>query len=222
MADVKSLYYNGKFFKYNLTFKNIKKIYLKIDNEGNIKVSAPIFINLKDIEKFLYTNIEFIQKSILKNRDNIIFNLSTKIISIFGNMYKLIEIPSLKNYVKIDNETITIFYKKSEDIERQVKKTLKKYAISYFEKRVFEVASKIGMSYNDLKVKWLKTKWGYCDSNKIIVLNSKLICYKEEIIDYVIIHELCHTIHMNHSKEYWNLVEKYCPNWKKLRSELKK
>ena len=54
-----------------------------------------------------------------------------------------------------------------------------------------------------------------------MTLNSKLIEFDVSKIDYVIIHELCHIIHFNHSKEFWELVFKYCPNYKQIRKEMK-
>lgn len=220
--EVKSLYCNGKFLKYKLTLKNIKKIYLRVENNGEIKVSAPLFISIREIEKFLYEQMEFIENSIKRTNNNTIFNLNNGVVSILGIVFEVKKTLSTKNSIKIDDGKIIIQYKKHEDIKNLIRKILKKQAVFYFGKRIKEISNEIGISYNELKVKWLKTKWGHCDSNKSIVLNCKLISYQPKVIDYVIIHELCHIIYMNHSKEYWNLVNKYCPNWKHLKIELKK
>lgn len=219
--EIRSLYYGGKFLNYKLTLKNIRRIYLKIDESGEIKVSAPLFFPIKEIEKFLYEQMEFIQNSIDKSKSNTIFNLDAGIISIFGEVFEINKILSFKNSIKILQDKIVINYKKEEDIKRLIKNALKKHAVFYFTKRIEEISDQIEIPYNGLKVKWLKTKWGHCNSYKEIVLNCKLISYKKEIIDYVIVHELCHVIHMNHNKEYWNLVSKFCPNWKELRLALK-
>ena len=61
----------------------------------------------------------------------------------------------------------------------------------------------------------------YNKANHSITLNSHLIEYDIEKLDYVIIHELSHIIHFDHSKSFWQLVSKYCPNYKKIRKELK-
>ena len=69
----------------------------------------------------------------------------------------------------------------------------------------------------------MKTRWGVCNrANNNVTLNSNLIRYDEKVIDYVIFHELCHFIHPNHSKMFWDLVSIYVPNWKIYRNELKK
>lgn len=68
----------------------------------------------------------------------------------------------------------------------------------------------------------MKSRWGvYNRKNHSITLNSHLIEYSIEKLDYVIIHELCHIIHFDHSKDFWLLVSKYCPDYKKIRKELK-
>ena len=73
-----------------------------------------------------------------------------------------------------------------------------------------------------LKIRDMKTRWGvYNRKNHTITLNAKLIEFDIEKIDYVIIHELSHIIHFNHSRVFWNLVSKYCKDYKKIRKEMK-
>ena len=68
----------------------------------------------------------------------------------------------------------------------------------------------------------MTTRWGVCNiRDNSVTLNTKLIEYDIEKLDYVIIHELSHFIHFNHSKSFWNQVEKYTPNYKQIRKELK-
>lgn len=71
-------------------------------------------------------------------------------------------------------------------------------------------------------VKNLKSRWGSCDSHRNIILSSLLITLDDSLIDYVICHELAHTKHMNHSKEFWLNVEMMIPDYKQRRKELKK
>ena len=68
----------------------------------------------------------------------------------------------------------------------------------------------------------MKTRWGVCNKRDTsITLNANLMKEKIECLDYVIVHELSHFVHFNHSKEFWNTVEKYCPYYKKIRKSLK-
>ena len=74
----------------------------------------------------------------------------------------------------------------------------------------------------NLKIKKMKTRWGVCNTkNHNVTLNIELFRYDFECLDYVIIHELAHFIEPNHSKNFWKIVEKYCPNYKEIRKKLK-
>ena len=73
-----------------------------------------------------------------------------------------------------------------------------------------------------LKIRNMKSRWGvYNKKNHSVTLNTHLIEYDIEKLDYVIYHELSHIIHFDHSKEFWNLVSKYCPNYKIIRKDMK-
>ena len=73
-----------------------------------------------------------------------------------------------------------------------------------------------------LKIRKMKTRWGVCNKKtKTITLNSELMKYSIDKLDYVIVHELSHFIYFDHSKNFWKQVEKYCPCYKKIRKELK-
>ena len=67
----------------------------------------------------------------------------------------------------------------------------------------------------------MKTRWGVCSKKGYITLNANLIKYDIKALDYVIIHELSHYVHFNHSKEFWKLVEKNYPNYKECKKILK-
>ena len=75
--------------------------------------------------------------------------------------------------------------------------------------------------FNKITIKEIKYAWGSCSSKKNITINLELIKYSEKAIRYVILHELCHIKHMNHSKEFWKLIEKYMPEYKEIQKEFK-
>lgn len=93
--------------------------------------------------------------------------------------------------------------------------------INIVQKNVNELVRITGLRPNKVRIREIKYAWGSCSSNKNITLNSKLIKYSECVIRYVILHELCHIKHMNHSFEFWNLVGTYMPNYKEVRREFK-
>ena len=75
---------------------------------------------------------------------------------------------------------------------------------------------------NKIRIKNIKYAWGSCSSNRNITINAKLANKSKEAIEYVVLHELCHLKEMNHSKKFWEMVEKYMPDYKEAENELKK
>ena len=84
--------------------------------------------------------------------------------------------------------------------------------------RVAELALEFGFSYNSLRIKHQKTRWGSCSAKGNINLNLRLMMAPTEAIDYVIIHELCHLRELNHSKQFWTHVEICCPQFRKRKA----
>ena len=80
--------------------------------------------------------------------------------------------------------------------------------------RVAYYASLVGVDYNRVTIRHQKTKWGSCSGKKNLNFNCLLLLTPTEVMDSVIIHELCHLKHMNHSKEFYNEVLRVCPNYK--------
>ena len=122
-----------------------------------------------------------------------------------------------------------IIKQKSDWIQKALEKEIKKqekqplYIKEEFkriiEKNVNELVQLTGLKPNKITIKQIKYAWGSCSSKKNITLNLELIKYSQEAIRYVILHELCHIKYMNHSKDFWNLVEKYMPNYKQVKKE---
>ena len=80
----------------------------------------------------------------------------------------------------------------------------------------------VGLAPEEYRIKKMKGAWGSCSTTKKITINQDLMMYNRNIIDYVVLHEICHLKHMNHSKRFWAMVEKYMPNYKEARNTLKK
>ena len=89
------------------------------------------------------------------------------------------------------------------------------------EKNANELIKQTQLVPNKIRIKNIKYAWGTCSSNRNITINYNLIKYNEDIIKYVILHELCHLKYMNHSKDFWNLIEKYMSNYKEIKKQLK-
>ena len=90
-----------------------------------------------------------------------------------------------------------------------------------FAERTAYYAGLINVTYNGITVRNQKTRWGSCSSKGNLNFNYRLYYMPAELMDYVIIHELCHRKYMNHSKEFWSEVARYCPDYIARRKQLK-
>lgn len=134
-----------------------------------------------------------------------------------------------KSFTKSQIETI--LKEKQKWIEKNLEKSKKKQEkeeqytkgefIQIVEETTKELMKITDLKPNRVRVKQIKYAWGSCSSSKNITINQKLICYSKLAIRYVILHELCHLKYMNHSKDFWNLVATYMPNYKEAKKELR-
>lgn len=102
------------------------------------------------------------------------------------------------------------------------KKALRKSAEPWLKQRLSTLARQHGFEYERVRIMNAKTRWGSCSSRGTVSLNIALMKVPEPLRDYVILHELMHTRHMNHSKEFWNELAKYYPKYKEARKQMKK
>lgn len=90
-----------------------------------------------------------------------------------------------------------------------------------FGRKVAYFSEKMGVTYGQITIRNQKTRWGSCSSKGNLNFNYQLYYLPEELLDYVVIHELAHRRHMNHSPEFWKEVERYCPDYPERRKKLK-
>ena len=109
----------------------------------------------------------------------------------------------------------------SERVQAAIDAWGRKYAKAYLAARVEKFAHRMGITYNRLTIRETKTRWGSCSSEGNLNLHWKLILLSERLSDYVIVHELCHRVEMNHSKSFWAQVGAVLPDYKERRKELK-
>ncbi len=187
--------------------KKIKNMYLRV-KDGEVIVTANRFVSNKMINNFVNKNIDCINKMIEKENNN-------KRFKFLGKNYTIVYIDTEE--LEIEDDKI---YVKNKDV---LNKWFSKEINDIFNERI-EICKKKFSNIPDfsLRIRNMKTKWGVCNTKlKIVTLNSNLIRYEKDTIDYVIIHELCHFIQPNHSKLFWLEVEKRFKDYKKNRKILK-
>ncbi len=87
--------------------------------------------------------------------------------------------------------------------------------------RLLELSKQTQTNFNQASTRKLRSRWASCDSSRNITINLFLVQLDQDLIDYVLYHELAHTIHMNHSRQFWDTVADWCPEYKVLRKRLK-
>ncbi|MDO5156863.1 MAG: SprT family zinc-dependent metalloprotease [Eubacteriales bacterium] len=100
-------------------------------------------------------------------------------------------------------------------------KKLANHALEYIPKRVKYFAPIVGVDYGRITIRNQKTRWGSCSGKGNLNFNCLLMLAPTEVIDYVVVHELCHRIEMNHSKAFWSEVERVLPDYKSAKKWLK-
>lgn len=106
-------------------------------------------------------------------------------------------------------------------LQKKLIQFYKKLGEEYLIQRCDQLSQLSGLKPKQIKIQTARSRWGSCSSDQTIHLNWKLTVFPLILIDYVIIHELCHLRHMNHSKQFWSLVEQNFPNYKEVQSHLK-
>lgn len=202
-----------KSYKVNIIKKPIKNMYLRVKSDLEVYITTNYFVDNKTIVNFIEGNKSAIAKMIKRHEKKLIKEESFYLL---GKCYDIVICPSFIKPEIVDNK----IYVKD---KKQVLKIYKEFATKIFKERLEICYNLIGnIPYPSLKIRKMKSKWGYCNRrDKLIALNLDLIKYGIDEIDYVIIHELCHFIYFNHSKDFWGLVSKYKPNYKENRKVLK-
>ena len=196
---------------------------LSINENAELIVRAPNQISNKRIEEFIIEKSKWINKNknLMQSRINEM-NDSDSDYLFLGNIYPLIKV--YENPNKIDfNGTEFITSIENQD---KFKASLKSwYKIKFTEiaiPRLNYFSDKYNLKINQVRFKNQKTLWGSCSSKNNINLNYLLVMAPMIVIDYVIIHELVHTVHKNHSENFWNAVEAIMPDYKKAKKWLNK
>ena len=207
-----------------------KKTISILIKDGNVEVKAPFNLKQNEIDAFILKKEKWIKNKILSQKK--IKQLPEKkfingeVFKFLGKdlMLKINISVAKKTYIK--NDYICLDLKNNTKNNRdKIKKELELFYRSFSEKILKEKtlieAKKMNLKVEKIKVRSYKNRWGSCSSNGDISYNWKLIMAPEKIINYVIIHELCHLIHFNHSREYWEEVSKKLPNYRESKEWLK-
>jgi len=199
-----------------------RSISLLIDH-GKLEVRAPFLTDDGTIIRWVKSKSSWIQKKlsqIPEYREH--KYIDGELFYYLGSQYPLRFDENVKNdrriTAKLSPENRGVFIANN---KTQLQKLYRYLARNYLAKRLKELSKYTNIPYEKMRLSSAHTRWGSCSSNGTISLNWKLIMAPAGIIDYVIIHELCHVRHMNHSRLFWQLVTHYLPDCKERRKWLR-
>ena len=196
-----------------ITYKNIKNMYLRVKNDLKIYITCSKYVDKKLINKFINDNITSIAKALTKFEKQLEQN---KKFMYLGKSYEIYYTNKKDVIFGLDK----VFIGKNLLIDNYYKK----HAKEIFSERLNDIYNLFDedIPYPSLRIRKMTSRWGVCNvKSKTVTLNLELIKYDLKYLDYVIVHELSHLIYANHSKDFWNIISKYVPNYKKIRKEMK-
>lgn len=198
--------------------KRAKNIRIQINQEGIIQLVLPFRLKQFDHLTFIRSKADWIKKHLTLTHADCFYYLGEKIkIIVFPNLFATsAEWSLIKNTL-----TVNIPADDQRNPKMIYNKWLYENALSYLPTRLRELAELHQFKPGRITIRKQKTRWGSCSRAGTISLNFKLLILKREIIDYILIHELCHLKEFNHSKEFWKLVEGILPHYRDFRKELR-
>lgn len=243
--DEKAIYYNSITIPYEVIKSNRKSLAIAIAPGGKVTVRIPNRATRKDVIQLLSEKSEWIYKAFQEQLHKKINGFEIKegvILPFLDRTFRLhIEHNPYMERAKIEVREDQEIDDKSKDgdtgdknyldvitpqmdhefIKECVESWYKKNAKNIIQMRVEFYANIMGVTYGRISIRSQKSRWGSCSSTGNLNFNWHLVMMPIEVLDYVVIHELAHRLEMNHSKQFWEEVNKVCPAYKRRKDWLK-
>lgn len=196
---------------------------ITVHDESYVEMIIPLKFSQGQIDLLIKDKTKWIQKQLdyfRKKKETSVKPKSGEIMFL-GKIYKFKLIPELDRECKIDDDANTLSTGLDLMTAEVLDKWYKNEAKRIINERLKYLTTKHRFSYNRVFIRAQKTLWGSCSANNNLSFNWKLIQTPLFILDYIVIHELIHTVIFNHTKEYWDKVASICPDYKKANKWLK-
>lgn len=216
----------------NLIYKKRKTLKISIEENGEVKVEAPINVNNQEILRVIKSKAKWIiskQEEIERINNEKVTREATygKSYLYLGKYYslKLIVDENIKNTsVELQRENLIVISNTydEEKIKFAIKKWYKEKTLERAKERISYYENYFSHKVKDIKVKEQKARWASCTYDNKILFNYRIIMAPDYIFDYIVVHEMCHMKHKNHSKEYWQSVGEVLSDYKERKLWLRK
>lgn len=202
-----------------------RSVSVRVLADGSVVVTAPRFTPRIVINQFVAKHEEWIrekQGSVVEKLNALVAEREKLFFRGLEYDFRL-RISPQKEGVKITDSILTVTAAQEDhaEVRRILEKWYRTQAAKHFKERVPLLADLVDSTVKTVSIRSQRTRWGSCSSRNTISLNWRLIMAPDWVSDYVIYHELAHLTHMNHSKDFWQLVERYVPNHKDAQKWLK-
>lgn len=218
-----SFVYDTQKIEFTIVKSKRKSLSIAIQPDGNLLVKAPFFLSDEEIIKWVKTKTAWIirqrAKIRLQQQENPLKEYVTGEKFWYLGQEYILEVrisEGRAGMVGIAEDKIVLFSKTDDSamVQKILTGWFDKQAKSIIPKRVRLYAEQMGETYGKITIKNQKKRWGSCSNARNLNFNRRLIMAPREVLDYVVVHELCHLRQMNHSKEFWREVEMVLPDYK--------
>ena len=210
------------------THPRSRSIKISINQTGEVVVTSPKWTPKWAIKKFIESSKPWIEQHVTQVKQRANFGVQANEGLIFGKKYqKIIRVIDHLSHsqVKVEAQQLIIELPSDKSEKFGTDKLngfLRRTAEKYLLPRTKQLADKMKIDYGRITLREQKTRWGSCSSTGNLNFNWRLVHAPPAVIDYVIIHELAHRKHMDHSTNFWALVERFDPEYKSHRGWLKR
>ena len=202
-----------------------RTISICVMKDGRVVVRAPLRAKNETIQKFLIQKQNWITEKIYlvnKNRAEHINIINNNKKLLFGREMTVKHCETKTITANLESGEIAVPAGFDEgELEKKINNWFKKLAKDVLAKRTAEFSAKMKIYPNKIKLSKSKNRWGSCSNNSVISYNTKVIMLPPKLIDYIIVHELCHIVEFNHSKKFWELVNVFLSDVGERRKKLK-
>lgn len=220
---------NGALLEYILDRGDRRNIYIAVKDD-EVVLRMPRYAPLETGERFLKEKSSWVMKSMIKRqraaapevyREGMSFSLGGEeftVAAVEAERYFAPRFSDGRLELAVSGRALA---DREGYIDAQAKKAVAARTRELISGSFSSLAPQLGLYPNKVTIKKMTASWGRCSSTGNISINSAIVFFDRECIDYVVAHELCHLRYMDHSPDFWALVSTVCPEWKRIRAKLR-